>query len=332
MDRLGLFGLGTWLGDTVNVAEAVTQAGGDASAYQGWTNTSHAGPDDHPSTMGRDALDRALAASGVDASDIDLVIYTGCSRDYLASWSVSSEIIELCGIGRNALGIDMMAGCLATLSAMDFAAAWLAQRGGGYAAIVAAERWTQTIDLSSSATQGMWGYGDGAAAVVVGTNTGREPILELVGTEYRNAAHNNGYVKLRYGGTREPVAPPDVNPNQRELGEMDRYAVMELYRAGYSDTYAGLKERFDVNPTHLVLNQTAPGMIQIIAAEYGLSDHLTLTGHDTGHLGGPDILVGLDKLISSGDLPEEILVAASAAYVFGAAVFRRPTTEGQVAN
>lgn len=332
MDRLGLYGLGVWLPESVDVAECVTRAGGDASAYKGWTRTGRATSEHHPSTMGRDALDRALAESGVAADDVDLVLYTGCSRDYLASWSVSTEIIELCGIGRQALGLDIMAGCLATLSAMDFAAAWLAQRGGGYAAIVAAEKWTQTIDLSSSAAQGMWAYGDGAAAAVVGFGTGGEPLLELVGTEYLNAAHNNGYVKLRYGGTREPVAPEGVNPHQRELSGLDRYTVMDLYKAGYGDAYANLRKRFDVSPTHLVLNQTAPGMIAIIAEEYGLSDSFTLTGNDTGHLGGPDILVGLDKVLRSGDVPEEILVAASAAYVFGASVMARPQMNKEAAK
>lgn len=325
--RLGLFGVGVSLPDSVEVAAAATAAGGDGAAYQGWLKSGRAGAEDHPSTLGREALERALEASGVQPGQVDLVIFTGVSRDYPASWSVATELIELCGIGRQALGMDMMAGCLATLSALDFAAGWLAQRGGGYAAIVAAEKWTQTVDLSSDAAMGMWGYGDGAAATIVGLETGREPLLEYVGAEYCNAAHNNGYVRMTYGGTREPVAPPGVNPHQRTLSGVDRYTIMDLYRAGYSEVWEKLRSRFELAPTHLVCNQTAPGMVAIIADLYGLSDQLTLTGHETGHTGGPDILIGLAELLASGEVPEQILVAASAAYVFGASALVRPGTE-----
>src|SRR5688500_7886256 len=109
-ERMGLLGLGFELPPAVDVVHHVASVGGDPTGYEGWGKTRHAGPDEHPSTLGERALNRALESSGVGAEDLDLVLYCGTSRDYLGSWSVSTELMARCGVGAEAIGIDTMAG------------------------------------------------------------------------------------------------------------------------------------------------------------------------------------------------------------------------------
>jgi hypothetical protein len=42
-----------------------------------------------------------------------------------------------------------------------------------------------------------------------------------------------------------------------------------------------------------------------------------MTGHETGHVGSADILIGLDRLLQSGGMNEPYLVSGSTPYAFG---------------
>lgn len=331
-EHLDILGIGVDLPQAVDVREYASAHGADISRYSGWNRACHGGPDDHPSTMSGRALLRALEQSSVSAAELKLVIYCGTSRDYPPSWSVSTEIMRLCGVTDRAMGMDMMAGCLATLAALDFARGWLAAHEGGYAAVIAAERWTQTVDFTDASAMGLWAYGDGAGALVVGLGVHQRPRLHFAGAEFRNVSKNNGHVLVPYGGTRAPQAPPGASPNTRQLSGRPRSEISESYRRGYADAFDALKERFDVQPTHLVLNQLTPKLVAMVGAALGLEDKVTITGHATGHMGGPDIITGLNAFLDSGADDQTILVGASAAYVFGTGFVIVPpdrTTAGQ---
>lgn len=322
--QMGLMGLGVVLPPAVDVVQHVLAAGGDPTGYTGWMNARHAGADEHPSSLGEEALIRALSASGIGAEDLALVLYCGTSRDYPASWSVSTEIMAHCGVGDEAIGIDTMAGCLAALASIEFAGGWLRSRGTGYAAVIAAERWTQTVDFSDRSAIGLWPHADGASASIWGMEVSTRPLLNFVGSEFCNAAENNNYLRVAYGGTRAPVAPPGVSPNLRVVRETPLGYIRDLYRDGYRKSFSMLKNRFDLNPTHLVCNQTSPGTVAWVANEYGLSDSVSITGHENGHMGGSDIFVGLDRLLNGGGRYDTVLLAASAPYGFGAGFMVRP--------
>jgi hypothetical protein len=53
-----------------------------------------------------------------------------------------------------------------------------------------------------------------------------------------------------------------------------------------------------------------------------------VTGHDTGHLGGTDMVVGIDTFLrdAAGEYADDdvLLVGASASYGFGMAFFTQP--------
>jgi 3-oxoacyl-[acyl-carrier-protein] synthase III len=326
---LAVLGVGLYLPPTVSVAEWAAAHGADVGDFKGWERAAHAGPDDHPSTMGAHALRVALDRAGVDAADLRLVLYSGASRDYVPSWSVASEMMDLCGASDACLGLDMTAGCLATVAALDLAQGWLAVHGGGLAAVVAAERWSQTIDYADPTTVNLWGYGDSAGAIVLGAGVPRPSRIDFAGAEFRSAAANNGHVFVPYGGTRRPVAPPGVDPFARQVSDRPKQDVLDSYRRGYRDASDALRKRFDLQATRLLCNQTSPSMVGMITDVLGMQGRAIVTGHDFGHLGGPDVIVGLDRLLE-GDYDDEVVVmGASAAFGFGMGLFTRTSTPGR---
>jgi 3-oxoacyl-[acyl-carrier-protein] synthase III len=326
---LAVLGIGRYLPPTVSVPEWAAAHGADVGEFKGWLRACHAADDDHPSDMGAQALDAALERAGVPAADLRLVVYAGASRDYVPSWSVSSEIMNRCSAPDTCLGLDMTAGCLATVAALDLVHGWLAVHGGGHAAVVAAERWSETIDYGDPGTVNLWGYGDSAAALVVGLGVPQPSRIDYLGAEFRSAAANNGHVFIPYGGTRLPVAPPGVDPYARQVSDRPKDEILDSYRRGYRDAYDALGERFDVEPTRLVCNQTSPAMVAMIGTALGMEGRAVVTGHDFGHLGGPDVIVGLDRVLEGAEEDEVVLMGASAAYGFGIALFTRTSTPGR---
>ncbi len=317
-NALSVLGTGVYLPPSKPVRDIVAAAGQDPSGHQGWDNCCHALADDHPSTMGADALRKALEDANVDPSELKLVLFAGMSRDYLPSWSVATEIMKACGTDAHCMGLDMTIGCLGALSALDMAQGWLATHGGGVAAIVAAERWTYTIDYTSIENMGLWGHSDGAAATIVSSNTSHRAKAKFCGAEFFAQNDLNGTVLIEYGGTRNPIAPEGVKPFERKLMGLSRNDLRQRYSDGYSNSLQALKTRFDCNPERVIINQTANLFLHLIASVIEIPiENFILTGHETGHVGSADILIGLDRLLHSGGMNEPHLVAGSTPYAFG---------------
>lgn len=320
---LSILGTGVYLPPARTVHDVVSDAGQDPSGHQGWEHCCHASQDDHPSTMGAAALRTALEHAGVDPSELKLLLFAGMSRDYLPSWSVATEIMQECGADAHCLGLDMTIGCLGALSALDMAQGWLATHGGGVAAIVAAERWTYTIDYTSMENMGLWGHSDGAGAVVVSSQTERESRATFRGAEFVAQPDLNGTVLIEYGGSRHPLAPDGVTPFHRKLKGLDRHDLRQRYSDGYAESVNALRKRFDVDAQRVVINQTSKMFMFLIASVIDIPiESFVLTGHETGHVGSADILIGLDRVLRAGPLQEPYLISGSTPYAFGAGLMQ----------
>lgn len=316
---LSILGTGVYLPPARPVRDVVLDAGQDPTPHQGWKNCCHALADDHPASMGTTALQAALADAGVEPTELKLVLFAGMSRDYLPSWSVATEIMKECGTPGDCTGLDLTIGCLGALTALDMAQGWLSNHGGGVAAVVAAERWTYTVDYTSMENLGLWGHSDGAAATVVSQGTDHEAKAAFHGAEFVAKNDLNGTVLIEYGGTRKPVAPEGANPTQRKLMDLDRKNLRLEYGDGYASSFQALKARFDCDPQRVIVNQTSKLFMQLIASVIDIPvENFLLTGDETGHVGSADILIGLDRVLKSEGVSEPYLVSGSTPYAFGA--------------
>jgi hypothetical protein len=68
----------------------------------------------------------------------------------------------------------------------------------------------------------------------------------------------------------------------------------------------------------------------MVGTVFGLEDATIVSGHDTGHLGGPDVIVGLDAFLEGTFDDETVLMSASAAYGFGAGFLVPPEAQRDV--
>jgi 3-oxoacyl-[acyl-carrier-protein] synthase III len=322
---LDILGVGLDIPPATGTRELCRSAGADPSEFRGWDNVCIAREDEHPSTMGAAALRAALGDAGISPADLGIVVSAGMSRDYLPSWSLSTEIMRTSGTRLAALGIDLTLGCLGTLAALSVAHGWLTVAGGGYAAIVTAERWAYTVDRSVTSTMTLWAHSDGAGALVVGLGTGDPALAVYQGAEFVSAPAMNGRVLIKYGGTRYPAPPPGVSATSRTLSSSPRDEVRDTYRECYEAALTALAKRFGVVPARLICNQITPGTVRMLTRLTGLSPaSVVVSGHDVGHIGPADIIVGIDRLRRAGQVDGPVAVASSTPYSFGFGLITPP--------
>jgi 3-oxoacyl-[acyl-carrier-protein] synthase III len=321
---LAILGAGVYLPPAQPTRTIAAELGADTTRFKGWDHIRVALDDDHPSTMSAAALRDALGEAGVDASELALVVFAGMSRDYLPSWSVATEVMRLCGVPSSCVGLDITIGCLGTLTALKLVQGWLSIAGGGCAAIVTAERWSHTIDRSRQDLMGLWGHSDGGGALVVGMDTARQ-LAGFLGAEFTTISSLNGAVLVRYGGTRFPVAPPGESPHLRSTGDWSPKELWEQYIEGYSTAFGSVQQRFGLRPARMICNQIGTAIVAKLPELAGVPPSgVVITGHDAGHLGPADVILGLRCLLDSKELDGPVVIASSTPYAFGAGMLVPP--------
>jgi 3-oxoacyl-[acyl-carrier-protein] synthase III len=322
---LDILGIGLVLPPVRKVRDLIREAGGDPALHHGWDHTCIAGPDDHPSTIASAALTAALAEARLDPAQLSLVISAGVSRDYLPSWSIATELMRLHGVPSTCLGFDLTIGCLGSLVGLNTALGWLQGMGGGYAAIVTAERWSQTIDRTNPVGQALWAHSDGGGAMIVSVGRPGASLASFHGAVFTSDSSVNGLVFVKYGGTRHPVPPPGESPFVRTLIPIPGREIWMIYQDGYTRVFAALRERFREPAGRVICNQISPKIVTMIGEVAGVGDDFTVrTGPDLGHVGGADLMIGLRQLIDARKLDRPVAATASVPYAVGAGLITAP--------
>lgn len=129
--------------------------------------------------LGAKAAADAISDSGINPSEIDLVICTAVTVDYITPSTACLIAKEVGAV--NAVGIDINTACAGFVFAMDAANRYL----NDYPTIllVSPERMTRIIDYSDRATCVL--FGDGAGAAIVRKND--KPFYSLLGGDVSGA-------------------------------------------------------------------------------------------------------------------------------------------------
>ena len=130
-----------------------------------------AAPHETSSTLGAEAARRALAAAGIDGSEIDLVLVGTCTPDGMFP-SVASRIQHAIG-ATNAGAFDINAACSGYMSALSTATQFIAAGSARRVMVVGAETISRIVDWTDRGTCVL--FGDGAGATLLEQATPGEP-------------------------------------------------------------------------------------------------------------------------------------------------------------
>jgi 3-oxoacyl-[acyl-carrier-protein] synthase-3 len=121
---------------------------------------------DHCTDMALEAADDALADAGVDAADLDLVLYHGSEyKDYIV-WSAAADIAERLGAA-NAYATESYTLCAGCPVALRQARAQLLVEDLDTVLLVTASREEDLLDYENERSSFMFNFGSGGAACVL---------------------------------------------------------------------------------------------------------------------------------------------------------------------
>jgi 3-oxoacyl-[acyl-carrier-protein] synthase-3 len=246
--------------------------------------------------MGVEAAKLALADAGISAEDLDLIIVTTVTPDYLTP-SMSCMIQKQIGASK-AAAFDLNAACSGMVYALTTAKQFILTGYYKYILVVACEALSKTLDWEDRNTCVL--FGDGAGAVVLGeAEEGYGIVSTYIGAD-GNVGHNITLPCLHMNEGDIKVRPRDnKNTLWMDGGEVFKFAVRIMTHA----TEKVLSDAsLSINDLKLIVpHQANIRIIDGAARKLGISSERVFTNvHKYGNMSSSSIPVALDEAEKSG--------------------------------
>lgn len=255
------------------------------------------------------AARRALACAGLDAADLDLVIYGSCSSDEQVPNSASGVVHALGA--RAAAAIDLNTACTSFLYSLSAATAMIRTGAVRNAVVIGVELITPYMDWDNRNVAVL--FGDGAAAVVLQPSDRPEGLLfEQLGCD-ADARH---ILRVRGMGCTYANRNIVFGDTQWDFDgqEIFRRAVLGMTRASKA-----VLEKSGVSADGIDLvvpHQANLRIIEAVVARTGVPmDKVVLTVERYGNMSAATVPVALVEALDQGRVQPESLILMPA---FGA--------------
>ncbi len=276
-----------------------------------------AGPDETTGTLAYDASNAALAAAGVEATDIDLIIVATATPDQTFP-ATATKVQAMLGID-DCVAFDVAAVCSGFLYALQVADSMILSGAASRALVIGAETFSRILDWEDRTTCVL--FGDGAGAIVLerrdsNESTGRGILAMRLHADGR---HN----ELLYvdGG---PSTTGTVGKLRMKGREVFRHAVVNLAAVmNESLALAGL----DADVVDWVVpHQANARILDATARKLGLSpDKVVVTVDRHANTSAASVPLALDTAVRDGRIVEGqiiVLEAMGGGFTWGACVVR----------
>lgn len=281
-----------------------------------------AGPGVASSHMGTEAAKKLLAASGVDAKEIELIVVATVTPDMFFP-ATACLIQDRLGAAK-AWGFDLSGACSGFLYALTVGAQFVGAGSHKKALVIGSDVMTSILDFKDRATCVL--FGDGAGAVLVEPATSEaEGIIDFV-HDIDGSGGCNLY--MPGGGSLHPASQETVEKRMhyvhQEGQQVFKYAVRRM-----SDLACQMLQRNGLSSRDLTLVVPHQANLRIIRAmqeRLGLDDSKVIINIDRyGNTTAATIPLGLRDAIEQGRLRKGdlvLLIAVGAGYTTGAVLMR----------
>lgn len=339
---VGILGYGIYLPSHVMSAAdlaAATEGRWSAEAVReklGILKKTIPGPDDGTQEMGARAALDALARTGIDPLEIDLILCMGEEWKEYPLTTSAIHIQERIGAHR-AWGIDLQQRCNSTVAAIKIAKdMMIADPDIATTMIVGGYRNGDLIDYTDPDVSFMYDLAAGAGALILRRNLGRNRVL---GSHIITDGSLSRDVGVRYGGTEQPIeflaeatladlrqrgnrslCVFDAEHMKNRLNEVSMPNWLACIDRALEKSGATRADIDFLNVLHFKRSMHA-GLLETLNLRPEQSAYL----ESYGHVGQVDFMLSLHEGLQQGRLKEGSLMVAIAAgigYVWGATVVR----------
>ncbi len=264
-------------------------------------------------TLGADAAGKAIAAAGVDAASIDLIILATATPDQTFPAS-ATKIQAMLGIN-DCIAFDVAAVCSGFLYALSVADAMIRAGNVKRALVIGSETFSRILDWEDRTTCVL--FGDGAGAVVL---EGREGDSGILSTSLHADGRHNELLYVDGG----PSTTGTVGHVRMKGSEVFRHAVVNLATVlGEVLETAGLTPQ-DVD--WVVPHQANARILDATARKLGLSkDQIVVTVDEHANTSAASVPLALDTAVRDGRIQRGqllVLEAMGGGFTWGAAAVR----------
>jgi 3-oxoacyl-[acyl-carrier-protein] synthase-3 len=272
-----------------------------------------AGEGETTATLATEAALKALAAAGMDASAIDLIVLATATPDQTFP-ATATKVQDALGI-RDCVAFDVAAVCSGFLYALSVAESMIRGGGSTNALVIGAETFSRILDWEDRATCVL--FGDGAGAVVLTPAEDGRGVLST-------ALHADGrHNQLLYvdGG---PSTTGTVGKLRMKGSEVFRHAVVNLAAVlEEAIAKAGLTVA-DVD--WVVPHQANRRILDATARKLGLPpERVVITVDEHANTSAASVPLALDVAVRDGRIKRGdvvVLEAMGGGFTWGAAVTR----------
>lgn len=263
-----------------------------------------------------------LAARGVPAEDIDLIVVASVTPDMM--FPATACLVQDQLGAKNAWGFDLSAACSGFVYALTVGAQFVGARTQKKALVIGSDVMTSILNYRDRTTCVL--FGDGAGAVLLEpTDRDDEGILDFV----HNVDGSGGkYLYMPAGGSLHPASAETVEKRMhyvhQEGAQVFKYAVRRM-----ADLASEMLERNGFTSKDLALVVPHQANLRIIRAmqeRLGVDDSKVMINIERyGNTTGGTIPLGLRDAVAEGRLKKGdlvLLVAVGAGYTAGCVLLR----------
>jgi 3-oxoacyl-[acyl-carrier-protein] synthase III len=276
-----------------------------------------AGPDETTGTLARDAASQAIAAAGLSAQDIDLIVLATATPDQTFP-STATKVQAMLGID-DCVAFDVAAVCSGFLYAVQVADSMIRAGAHRRALVIGAETFSRILDWEDRATCVL--FGDGAGALVLEARDGdAETGRGILATRLHADGRHNELLYVDGG----PSTTGTVGKLRMKGREVFRHAVVNLAAVmSESLAVAGLNaEAVD----WVVPHQANARILDATARKLGLPpEKVVVTVDRHANTSAASVPLALDTAVRDGRVREGqivVLEAMGGGFTWGASVIR----------
>lgn len=275
--------------------------------------------DETTATLGAEAARNALAAAGLTADDIGLIIVATATPDNTFP-ATATKIQALIGTP-NCVAFDVAAVCSGFLYAVTVADSMLRTGAAKHALVIGSETFSRILDWEDRTTCVL--FGDGAGAIVLSTKEGRGDVHTDQGILTTRLHAEGQYGDMLYvdGG---PSTTGTVGHLRMQGREVFRHAVTNL-----TSVLGEVMTEIGIEPSAIdwvVPHQANRRIIDATAKKLGLpADRVVVTVDQHANTSAASVPLALDQAVRDGRIKTGdliVLEAMGGGFTWGAAVVR----------
>jgi 3-oxoacyl-[acyl-carrier-protein] synthase-3 len=296
----GILSIGWYIPEGRRDRDAIASdylVGSDPLAAFGLHSHAVAGDEDHPSTMGARATRAALAAANLKVEDIDLLIFTGMTRDYPTPWVGAFGVLHELN-ATHAGGFDINNRCTGLHDALWVAASLVQAGAHNNVVVCAADRFDYLLGPPRKVGQiSDTAYSAGSGAAVVSRRASNEIAAFSHLTNENLALHEQFCPKI--GGSRRPVDQAGLEDGlhrwQNTMKLCHSSQLAQYMQAADRHNLTTVCQRANFDEIDFLACSPLDVKAQLASlASLGIGSEKTLfTLPHLGHIGSADSIIGL---------------------------------------